>query len=95
MADLINGVNGVSQPNGVPQINGLTPETNGESLTKRSSSYSVKFNLADHFIGGNRLEAAPPSDVKEFVKHNDGHTVITNVNKEPHNLDICVLISVV
>ncbi|KAH8725486.1 acetyl-CoA carboxylase [Phaeosphaeriaceae sp. PMI808] len=43
------------------------------------SSYAAKFNLAPHFIGGNHLQAAAPSKVKEFVAAHDGHTVITNV----------------
>lgn len=44
-----------------------------------SLSYAAKHNLADHFIGGNRLENAPSGPVKDFVAANDGHTVITNV----------------
>jgi hypothetical protein len=32
-----------------------------------------------HFIGGNSLEAAAPSSVKEFVLEHGGHTVITKV----------------
>lgn len=43
------------------------------------ASYAAKHNLAPHFIGGNRLENAPPSKVKDFVASHDGHTVITNV----------------
>ncbi|KXT08481.1 hypothetical protein AC579_4424 [Pseudocercospora musae] len=43
------------------------------------SSYSAKYNLAPHFIGGNALDKAPPSKVKDFVAAHDGHTVITNV----------------
>ncbi|KAG8531397.1 Acetyl-CoA carboxylase [Bacidia gigantensis] len=69
----VNGVNGVPQPNGVHQ------QVNGDSHSKSTQSYSAKFSLADHFIGGNRLEAAPSSSVKDFVIQNDGHTVITNV----------------
>lgn len=71
-------------------VNG-TPKTNGvhspgpkaipsHPHPKGSSSYAARFNLADHFIGGNRLEAAPPSAVKDFVADNDGHTVITSVS---------------
>ncbi|KFH45103.1 Acetyl-CoA carboxylase-like protein [Hapsidospora chrysogenum ATCC 11550] len=52
--------------------NGL-PHRNGKA------SYAEKHNIADHFIGGNRLENAPPSKVKDFVAEHDGHTVITNV----------------
>lgn len=36
-------------------------------------------NLPSHFIGGNHLEVAPPSNVKDFVASNDGHSVITSV----------------
>ncbi|KAB8301664.1 hypothetical protein EYC80_003499 [Monilinia laxa] len=43
------------------------------------SSYAARHNIADHFIGGNKLENAPPSKVKDFVAASDGHTVITNV----------------
>lgn len=53
--------------------NGTVPVMNG------SASYAAKHQLADHFIGGNKLENAPPSKVKDFVAAHDGHTVITNV----------------
>ena len=43
------------------------------------ASYAAQFDLAPHFIGGNRLSAAAPGKVKDFVAANDGHTVITNV----------------
>ncbi|KAJ5815599.1 hypothetical protein N7474_007376 [Penicillium riverlandense] len=36
-------------------------------------------DLPSHFIGGNSLEVAPPSTVKDFVANNDGHSVITSV----------------
>ena len=68
----VNGVNGNPQANGVH-------ETNGNPRTRNPSSYSAKFELADHFIGGNHLDAAPPGSVKDFVRDSDGHTVITNV----------------
>jgi acetyl-CoA carboxylase/biotin carboxylase 1 len=55
--------------------NGRTvPRVNGKA------SYAETRRPADHFIGGNRLENAPPSSVKDFVAQNDGHTVITNVS---------------
>ncbi|KAK3050680.1 acetyl-coenzyme-A carboxylase [Extremus antarcticus] len=44
-----------------------------------SGSYSAKFDLQPHFIGGNELSQARPSKVKDFVAAHDGHTVITNV----------------
>lgn len=60
--------------NGKSQANGTVPISNG------SASYAARFHLADHFIGGNKLENAPPSKVKDFVASHDGHTVITKVN---------------
>lgn len=62
-----NGVNGAK--NGV-----VVPRANGKA------SYAEKHSLPSHFIGGNRLENAPASKVKEFVASHDGHTVITNVS---------------
>jgi acetyl-CoA carboxylase/biotin carboxylase 1 len=59
--------------------NGVKPHTNGTVPVNGSSSYSSRFQLADHFIGGNKLENAPASSVKDFVASHDGHTVITNV----------------
>lgn len=60
--------------------NGAKPHTNGTvPVMNGGSSYAAKFNLADHFIGGNKLENAPASAVKDFVASHDGHTVITNV----------------
>ncbi|KAH8805516.1 putative acetyl-CoA carboxylase [Xylogone sp. PMI_703] len=70
MASKTNGVNGVAA-----HTNGTVPVTNGSY----PSVYAAKHKLADHFIGGNRLENAPPSLVKDFVASHDGHTVITNV----------------
>ncbi|KAH0562652.1 acetyl-coenzyme-A carboxylase [Trichoglossum hirsutum] len=59
----------------VPQTNGVTmPVLNGAP-----SAYAAKHNLPAHFIGGNRLDVAPPSAVKDFVASHDGHTVITSV----------------
>lgn len=43
-------------------------------------AYAEKHNLASHFIGGNKLENAPQSNVKDFVASHQGHTVITNVS---------------
>jgi len=63
-------------------VNGTAkPHTNGTvPITKGNVSYAAKHKLADHFIGGNKLENAPASAVKDFVAHHDGHTVITNVS---------------
>jgi len=57
------------------QGNGVaTPHANGKA------TYAEKFSLPSHFIGGNKLDNAPPSKVKDFVASHDGHTVITNVS---------------
>ncbi|KAK8115361.1 Acetyl-CoA carboxylase [Apiospora kogelbergensis] len=56
--------------------------TNGNRTVPVSNgkvSYAEKHRIADHFIGGNKLENAPSSVVKDFVAAHDGHTVITNV----------------
>ena len=50
-----------------------------DGVNGHPSSYSAKFNLASHFLGGNHLGAAPHSKVRDFVAQHDGHTVITNV----------------
>lgn len=55
--------------------NRTVPVANGK-LT-----YAEKQNIPEHFIGGNRLENAPASKVKDFVASHDGHTVITNVRR--------------
>lgn len=47
--------------------------------TGSTQSYSAKHKLADHFIGGNKLENAASGPVKDFVAAHDGHTVITSV----------------
>lgn len=62
------GVNGV---NGAKAVNGA------------QSSWQARYDLqtkSPHFIGGNRLEKAPPSKVKDFVQNSDGHSVITSVS---------------
>ncbi|KAJ9137052.1 Acetyl-CoA carboxylase [Pleurostoma richardsiae] len=60
--------------NGSHSRNGVTvPHVNGKA------TYAEMHKVADHFIGGNKLQNAPPSKVKEFVAQHDGHTVITNV----------------
>ncbi len=61
---------GGSARNGV-----VVPRQNGRAC------YAEKYKLADHFIGGHKLENAPPSKVKDFVASHDGHTVITNVRQ--------------
>lgn len=61
--------------------NGVKAHTNGTVpvINVSAQSYSAKHKLADHFIGGNKLENAAPGRVKDFVAAHDGHTVITNV----------------
>ncbi|PYI23611.1 hypothetical protein BO86DRAFT_210983 [Aspergillus japonicus CBS 114.51] len=36
-------------------------------------------NIPSHFIGGNHLDAAPPSAVRDFVAKHEGHSVISSV----------------
>jgi acetyl-CoA carboxylase/biotin carboxylase 1 len=73
MAEINGNGNGVKANGTVPIMNGTT-------------SYAAKHKLADHFIGGNKLENAPPSRVKDFVAAHDGHTVITNVSTAQINI---------
>lgn len=44
------------------------------------SARAAQHNLASHFIGGNNLNAAPPSSVKDFVASHEGHSVISSVS---------------
>jgi hypothetical protein len=71
--------NGHSNGNGVVRTHGTVPIMNG------STTYAAKHKLADHFIGGNKLENAAPGPVKDFVASHDGHTVITNVCQQIWN----------
>ncbi|KAI4092986.1 MAG: hypothetical protein LQ344_003133 [Seirophora lacunosa] len=68
-----------SQPADSPPATGLTHNLKAARHNRKLSSYAAKRKLAPHFIGGNHLDVAPPSSVKDFVANNDGHTVITNV----------------
>lgn len=83
----VNGVNGIPQTNGVtsPGAKGLPSRPH----SGHPSSYAAKYNLADHFIGGNHLGVAPAGVVKDFVADNDGHTVITSVRFNGRVLEIC------
>lgn len=65
---------GYGAKNGVAANGTATPAANGKP------SHTDKYSLADHFIGGNKLENAPESKVKDFIASNGGHTVITNVS---------------
>ena len=60
--------------NSAPPSKRVVPITNGKQ------TYAEKHKIADHFIGGNSLQNAPPSKVKDFVAEHDGHTAITNVS---------------
>lgn len=60
---------------GVP--NG-TAKTNGHA-----SPRAAEYNLPSHFIGGNRLDVALPSAVRDFVAQHEGHSVITSVGFLP------------
>ncbi|KAJ5369027.1 Acetyl-CoA carboxylase [Penicillium cataractarum] len=57
----------MAAPNGSAPVNG------------QDSSNAAKYNLPSHFIGGNHLDVAPPSSVKDFVANHGGHSVITSV----------------
>ena len=72
MAELNNG----TTPPPKSHLNGTVPIANGRT------SYTDKRKIADHFIGGNRLENATAGPVKDFVTNHDGHTVITNVGAD-------------
>ena len=41
---------------------------------------AIAQEIPSHFIGGNRLDQAPPSRVKDFVAEHAGHSVITSVS---------------
>ena len=58
--------------------NGTNGLTNGHP-----SSWQAKHDLPSHFIGGNYLDNAPTSRVKDFVQQHDGHSVITSVGVNP------------
>ncbi|KAL5612714.1 hypothetical protein BROUX41_004198 [Berkeleyomyces rouxiae] len=54
----------------------MTELQDSQTLAVRSKT---KRSVGEHFIGGNCVENAPASRVKDFVIQNEGHTVITNV----------------
>lgn len=49
-------------------------------VVPHKQTFAELHQIADHFIGGNRVENAKDSKVKDFVIANSGHTVITNVS---------------
>jgi acetyl-CoA carboxylase/biotin carboxylase 1 len=74
LKDLAIPAAAMSEQNGQGASNGvMVPVSNGQA------TYAEKHSLASHFIGGNKLDNAAPSKVKDFVASHDGHTVITNV----------------
>ncbi|KAJ5903321.1 acetyl-CoA carboxylase [Penicillium tannophilum] len=50
---------------------------NGNSAN--GSSIPAKDTIPSHFIGGNNIDVAPPSAVKDFVAKHGGHSVISSV----------------
>lgn len=64
-----------------PRNGVVVPQNNGKQ------TYAELHQIADHFIGGNRVENAKDSKVKDFVIANSGHTVITNVSIYPNRAD--------
>ena len=71
----MNGVNGANGANGTNGVNGKYKVV----VNGHPSSWQAKQELPSHFIGGNKLQNAPPSAVKDFVQSSDGHSVITSV----------------
>ncbi|XXG96784.1 hypothetical protein Hte_003075 [Hypoxylon texense] len=66
----------------MPQTNGTGLAVNGSRtvpVTNGKATWAEKHKVPEHFIGGNRLDKAPTSKVKDFVAAHDGHTVITNI----------------
>lgn len=63
-----------------PAVNGVKGTRKASLVNGAPSSWQAKHDVADHFIGGNKLGKAPPSRVKDFVLEHDGHSVITSVS---------------
>lgn len=53
---------------------------NDSSSNGLAGSLAAKTDIPSHFIGGNHLDAAPPSNVKDFVAQHNGHSVISSVS---------------
>lgn len=68
-----------------PTVNGVNGSSKGPVVNGTPSSWQAKHDVADHFIGGNKLAKAPPSRVKDFVQEHDGHSVITSVSRRLAN----------
>ncbi|KAI5301834.1 acetyl-coenzyme-A carboxylase [Ascosphaera pollenicola] len=55
------------------------PSSSASLTNGYPTEYAAKHHLAPHFIGGNRIDNATPSSVKDFVIAHGGHSVITSV----------------
>ncbi|RVX72559.1 Acetyl-CoA carboxylase [Exophiala mesophila] len=60
-------------------VNGVNGSRRSTLVNGSPNSWQAKHPIASHFIGGSRLETAPPSKVKDFVQEHDGHSAITSV----------------
>lgn len=58
----------------------LSNGINGARSNGHPSSWQAKHDVPFHFIGGNHVDSAPASAVKDFVQKSDGHSVITSVS---------------
>ena len=56
--------------------------TKGATTNGDHSSWQARHEVPSHFIGGNHLDAAPASGVKDFVQNCEGHSVITSVRSK-------------
>ena len=49
------------------------------NVRPRSDSYISRYSVPELYVGGNRLDVATPSKIKDFVATHGGHTVIEKV----------------
>jgi len=61
-------------------VNGVNGSRKASLTNSKPSAWQAKHPIASHFIGGSRLEKAPPSKIKDFVQEHDGHSAITSVS---------------
>jgi acetyl-CoA carboxylase/biotin carboxylase 1 len=61
-----------------------------DAVNGYGSSYAAKHSLPSHYIGGNRLNVAESSKVKDFVAAHDGHSVITSVSKKRDTVSLLI-----
>ncbi|KAI5277860.1 acetyl-coenzyme-A carboxylase, partial [Ascosphaera aggregata] len=57
----------------------LDPSPSSPPMNGYPSLYAATHRLPPQFIGGSRIDKAPPSVVKDFVAAHGGHSVITSV----------------